>query len=103
MELATASGTLDPRIEIFYWQYQQQLTFNLLQFPPNSVLLETAVQWQIHKWMFTRHLMFPETFRARPSLSYKKKVLKKIVEGIEAAVTDPGEHVCRSPILTLCS
>ena len=96
--MATDSGTLDPRITNFYWQYLQQLEFDKLCFPASSVLLEPVVQAQIQRYMFEAHIMYSfegslGTTTHLPSERYQKRVIKEIVQRMEGAITDHNEQV----------
>lgn len=87
---------MDPRIEIFYRQYLQQVSPEKLSFPPENVLLDPMVQYQMHRFMFTTHLMFPSETGSGvylPPTGYQRRVLKELTRRIEEAIRNPAEDV----------
>lgn len=88
---------MDARIAIFYRQYLQQVRLEELSFPPVSVLVEPLIQFQMMRYMFTTHLLFPSdvgTGIFLPPASYQKRVLRELTRRIlEAATRSPDEDV----------
>jgi hypothetical protein len=84
------------RIEIFYRQYLQQVSFEKLSFPPDNVLLDPIVQSQMCHFLFTTHFMYPSEGGSGaflPLVPYQKRVLKELIRRIEAAIRNPDEDV----------
>ena len=94
-------AAMDARIDIFYRQYLQQVAPEKLSFPPDNVLLEPMVQYQIHRYMFTTEWIFgfdrPSGIYLPPA-NYQKRVLKQLTRRIEGAIRDPDEDVGRIPL-----
>jgi hypothetical protein len=91
---------MDKRISIFYRQYLQQIQVEKLSFPPDSVLLDPAIQSQMFRYMFTHHLMFPSSEDSAaflPPASYQKRVLKELTRRLEAAIRNPDDEVGQFP------
>jgi hypothetical protein len=92
---------MDTRIEVFHRQYLQQVAPEKLSFPPDNVLLEPMVQYQIHRHMFTTDWMFAiekNSGTYLPPANYQKRVLKQLTRRIEAAIRNPDEDVSRIPL-----
>ena len=90
------SALMDHRLGIFYRQYLQQVNVKRLSFPPDNVLIEPMIQYQMNRYLFDSHLMFPSELGSGvrlPSLSYRKRVAKELMKRIEGAIRDPNEDV----------
>lgn len=90
---------MDSRIRVFYRQYLQEVEPDKLSFPPDTVLLDPMIQFQMFRYMFTTHLMYPSECAGGvflPPTSYQKRVLKELTRRIEAAIRNPDEDVGKS-------
>jgi hypothetical protein len=88
---------MDPRIRVFYRQYLQEVEVEKLSFPPDNVLLEPKIQFHLHRYMFTIHLMYPSEGAGGvflPRTSYQKRVLKELIKRLGAAISNPDTDVC---------
>ncbi len=86
---------MDARIDVFYRQYLQQVAPEELSFPPDNVLLEPPIQYQMAHFMFG--LNSPDGL-SLPLANYQKRVLKQLTRRIEGAIRDPDEDVGHIPI-----
>lgn len=87
---------MDSRILIFYRQYLQQVDSDMLSYPPDNLLLDPMIQFQMYRYMFNVHLMFPSQEGSGvnlPRASYQKRVCKELTRRIEAAIRNPDEDV----------
>jgi hypothetical protein len=90
------SLAMDSRIVLFYRQYLQQVDVKKLIFPPDNVLLNSRVQYQLNRYLFDVHSMFPSELGnvdRLPMFNYRKRVAKELMRRIEGAILDPNEDV----------
>ena len=90
------SATMDSRIGRFYRQYLQQVEVDKLSFPPNNVLIDPMIQFQLNQFLFNCHLMFPSetgTGLYLPLPKYQKRVAKELTRRLEGAIRNPDEDV----------
>jgi hypothetical protein len=87
---------MDARIRVFYRQYLQEIKVDKLCFPSNDVLLDPMVQYQLNRFMFTTHLLFPSeggNGAFLPREIYQKRVAKELTRRIQEAIRNPNEDV----------
>ena len=88
---------MDPstQIEVLRRQYLQLLDPKDLAFPESSILKKSEIQARIFDSMFRS-----DGLNFVPPERYTIRVLKVLVEGLEAAIDDPEEDVRRSLIVS---
>ena len=76
-------------VDLLRRQYLQLVDLEHLSIPDPDVIKRPDVQAEIYRTMFQEdNLPFP------PPQSYQLRVLKRLMQVIERAVTDPEEDVC---------